>query len=278
MSLIVLIGLSFYMSFQMSEIKRQSRDAYEATHELYYKVETLSAQIDELEKKNQYIQNANYSVSNIEKDQSVFANVKFTAELNQINDDQKITLLYRPSNSANQERSTDSTEWLKLPMTIHYNQIESEFTLAYTNDYELQLMLETNGETLYEALPSLDLHTKLDHIFARSIHLHKIKANKIEFDAQIVQFSSGLDVKLNSALCKIYYKDQLQKTYDVMKETKEGTQKEPQMQMEHQDNDFWFVNTSYTFENIQDFNPENVRIEILLIDSLGIEYSTDFNL
>lgn len=278
MSLIALIGLSFYISSQMSEVKRQSRDAYEVAHELYYKVETLSAQIDQLEKKDQRIQNTTYDVTNIMKDQTALANVKFASELNQIVADQKIMLLYRSSNLLNQEQGADSTEWLKLPVTVHYNQIESEFTLPCTEDYELQLMFEKNGERFFETLPNLDLHTTLDHIFARSIHLHKTKANKIEFDAQVVLFQSDFEVKLDSALCHIYYKDQLQKTYDVIKATEEGAQKEPQMQMEHQDEDFWFVNTSYTFENIQDFNPENVRIELLLTDSFGNEYSTDFDL
>ncbi|MBF4691930.1 hypothetical protein [Fusibacter ferrireducens] len=273
-ALIALITIFIYMAFQLGEVKRHSRDTYQTVNELYYKLDTLSTQMDRFEKKNQRIKDTSYSINFIELDQMSLANVKFTAELSQTATDQEITLLYRSSNLSDQDQNEHSTEWLKMPLIHHYNQIESEIALPYANDYEVQLMFESDGVAFYEPLPNLEIHSTLEHMFARAIHLHKIKGNKVEFDAQIVNFKSQYDVKLNTALCHIYYEDQIQKTYDVMQVTQEGTQKEPQLQMANQGQDFWFVNTSYTFENIQDFDPQKVRIELILTDSLGNEYKT----
>ncbi|GAU78501.1 hypothetical protein [Fusibacter sp. 3D3] len=265
--LIALICLSTYLSYKVVHLNRESRALYDTVHELAYRVEALSEQIDQLEKKDQRVQNANYNVTTVEKAETILGSIQFTAKLNKITENQKITLLYRPSSSS---------EWLKQPIVVNEGHLESKFELPYTDDYELQIMFEQEGETFYETLPNLDLHTKLDHMFSRHINMHKVTGNKMEFDAQIVLFQSDFGVKLDSALCHIYYKDQLQKTYDVIQETEAGTQKEPQLQMEHQDADFWFINKSYAFENINDFNPENIRIELLLTDTFGNTYLTNF--
>jgi hypothetical protein len=102
----------------------------------------------------------------------------------------------------------------------------------------------------------------------KDINIYKVKNNKLKFDAQIVKFKSSDDIKLLSAICNIYYDNEMVETIDILKENEIRGRKEPRMQMEHLDGDYWFVIEEIEFVDINDFDKSKVAVEMILEDSV----------
>lgn len=116
------------------------------------------------------------------------------------------------------------------------------------------------------------MYTKSEHVFIKAIDIYDVKKSKLEFDVQIAKFKSSDDIKLLSAISNVYYDDDIVNVIDILKENEVSGRKEPKMQLEHLDGDYWFVIEEVDFSNIDKFDKSKVEVEVVLEDSLGNIY------
>jgi hypothetical protein len=89
---------------------------------------------------------------------------------------------------------------------------------------------------------------------------------------QIAKFKSSTNVQLLSAICNVYYGEDIVKVIDVLKENEVSNRKKPKKQIEHFDGDYWFIIDEVDFSSIDEFEKSKIEIEVVIEDSLGNTY------
>jgi len=89
---------------------------------------------------------------------------------------------------------------------------------------------------------------------------------------QIAKFKSSTNVQLVSAICNVYYGEDLEKVIDILKENEVSDRKKPKKQIEHFDGDYWFIIDEVDFSSIAEFDKTKIEIEVIIEDSLGNTY------
>ena len=96
--------------------------------------------------------------------------------------------------------------------------------------------------------------------------------NRRRRNGEKAKFKSSTNVQLVSAICNVYYGEDLEKVIDILKENEVSDRKKPRSQIEHFDGDYWFIIDEVDFSSIAEFDKTKIEIEVIIEDSLGNTY------
>lgn len=271
---IFIIAVSLFSFIRISSLNNRIDSLEREVKRLTYDLDDVSQQFDELEKSNSLISDSRYSVQEVKIGDKVEAKVKVNIVSNKLGSYPNLNLEYRVSYDSNKpdNHNYSNEEWKSVPLKSINGTYQAEFTVPFSCNYKLHVAFGEDKKINYEQLPLLNIYAKGKLTFIKDINIYSIKNGILKYDAQIAKFNEKEDRVLLKAMCKVYYGDEVIKEIDILEENKVEGRKQPRAMLEHKDGNYWFIIDEVDFSNIEEFNKDNVKIELILKDSIGNNY------
>ncbi|SNS71966.1 hypothetical protein SAMN05446037_101866 [Anaerovirgula multivorans] len=271
---IVAILVVFILIIRNISLGNQLQSIQENVKELQYEIEGVSKQLNTVIEMNRIIVDSQYKVEQVEENGKILGKVTVEITSNKLESYTDLQLLYRTVYDYTKIKNYDysNEDWKHIEVHNNNGSYSADFIVPFSCNYELKVAFKDDNKINYEQLPDLDLYTKAENTFMKGINIYDVKKSKLEFDVQIAKFKSSTNVKLLSAICNVYYGEDIVKVIDVLKENEVSGRKKPKKQLEHLDGDYWFTIEEIDFSSIDEFDKTKIGIEVVLEDSLSNTY------
>ncbi|SKC68732.1 hypothetical protein [Maledivibacter halophilus] len=270
----VVIAAIFILLMRNFSLNNQFQRLQQDVNELQNDFNKVSQQLNTIIEMNSIVSDSEYRVEKQVKNDKIFAKIMVELSSNKLGSYTDLKLLYRTTYDFTKAENYDysNESWHYTEVKNNNGKYFADFIVPFSCNYELKIAYEDNKNIDYEQLPNLDLYSKSEQVFMKGINIYRVNKSKLEFDVQIAKFKSSIDTKLLSAACNVYYDNDIVKAIDILKANEVSGRKEPRVQLEHLDGDYWFIIEEVDFSNIEKFDKSKVTIEIVLEDSIGNIY------
>ncbi len=268
---IVLVIILFIMMNNIS-MRRNYRHLEREIDELNYQNIKISDKLDKIIDINSIISEVDYNIEKVEGNKKGLGKITIDITSNKLGLYSNLKLLYRIKYDSTKPKDYNysNENWNDLKLNNNNGSYSTEFTAAYSSNYELRIAYGDDGNLNYEKLPDLDLYTKAEHSIIKDINIYNLNKSKVEFDVQIAKMNDNVEIV--SATCNTYYNDKIIDITDILKQNEISGRKEPRNQLEHMDGDYLFIIKEIDFNNIEKFEESKFKIEVIIEDSLGNRY------
>jgi len=272
--IIVAVAVIFALVMRNLSISNELESLNQNVDALQYKINEVSQQLKTVIEMNSIVKDSQYKVELVEENTRSEGKVTVEFTSNKLETYTDLQLLYRTIYDHTKTKNYDysNENWHYIDLSSNNGSYSADFIVPFSSDYELKVAFKDDNKINYEKLPDLDLYTKAEQVFMKWINIYGVKKSKLEFDVQIAKFKTEHDIKLSSAICNIYYGDDLVNVTYILKENEVSGRKEPKTQIEHLNGEYWFIIKEIDFSNEDEFDPSKVKIEVFLEDSLGNTY------
>ena len=269
---IVLVIIIIYIIMNNNSVRRNYRHLEREIDELNYQYMKISDKLEKIIDINSIISEIDYNIEKVEENNKGLGKVTIDITSNKLGLYSNLKLLYRIKydSTKSKDYNYSNENWNDLKLNNNNGSYSTEFTAAYSSNYELRIAYGNDGNLNYEKLPDLDLYTKAEHSIIKDINIYNLNKSKVEFDVQIAKMNNNVEIL--SAICNTYYNDKIIDITDILKQNEISGRKEPRNQLEHMDGDYLFIIKEIDFNNIENFEESKVKIEVIIEDSLGNRY------